>query len=305
MTKRLLLVGSNFAIKKHLPQIRKFFKRENINIFSSQKLNLKDIKYFDKINKKLFNEYNFVVYATNPQKQNQIIKRIVETKIKLDGILLEKPILNTKIFNKFLKYALKYKIKVYVNFTFENLYIFQFLNSLIKQKDILKISSNFNLPVHTDISNWKNSKSKGGGPINYYLIHFIYILQKNFDKFKFINFKIFYEKEITKIIFIHKKREVYFNINKSNKIKIFFKILMKNNDIFYIKNLSNDWFGRFVLSKNNEVLLRKKESINDSIFNKYRSFLNDKFDRKKLLKDSDNLLKTLNTCKKLNHKIKS
>jgi hypothetical protein len=304
MTKRLLLVGSNFAIKKHLPQIRKFFKKENINIFSSKKLNLQDIKYFNRINKKLFHKYNFIVCATSPQKQNQIIKRIVEKKIKLDGILLEKPILNTKIFNKFLKYSLKYKIKVYVNFTFENLYIFQFLNSLIKQKNIFEVSCNLNLPVHKDISNWKNSKLKGGGPINYYLIHFIYIIQKNFNYFKFKNLKILYEKKTIKIIFIHRKRRVYFKINKSNKIKIFFKMLMKNKDIFYIQNLSNDWFGRFILTKNNEVLLKKKESIDTSILNKYRHFFNDKFDKKKFLKDSYNLLNTLNICKKLTKKIK-
>ena len=128
MKKKILIIGSNFALRYHLKIINEIYKNSEINIVSpniyKKKINNKIIRHVD-LNKVLSeNSFHFILCCATPNVQTKFIKYILNNRIKVKNILLEKPVsVNLKIFSEFLKYSKKNKINLAFNFTYSNLKI--------------------------------------------------------------------------------------------------------------------------------------------------------------------------------------
>ena len=186
MKKKILIIGSNFALKYHLKIINEIYKNSEINIVSpniyKKKINNKIIRHVD-LNKVLSeNSFHFILCCAPPNVQTKFIKYILNNRIKVKNILLEKPISqNLVIFSKFLKYSKKNKISLAFNFTYSNLKIINKIKKITKNNSkkyelsfLLKFMHPFFLKKN---KSWKNFISHGG-IINYYLNHILFSLIK-------------------------------------------------------------------------------------------------------------------------------
>lgn len=296
--KTILIVGSNFARSKHLQVIKKIFDKKNIFVCGSKSYEIKK-NYFINFNKAVKqNEYDFISCATTPEKQNVIINKIIKKKILPKGILLEKPIIYNKTFISFIKYIKKNNIKLNVNFTFSVLDIFSKIKKILRKRKIVEVIYTINIKMSSKNNSWKNDKSRYGGIINYYIIHFLFIITEILGKLNFQSIKT----EKNKILIKLKKGKtmIAFHIlNKKNKNHCA-KIFINKNHFFSIVNSSKDWFGKFSLYNiKKECIASNTEKI-ESLIKKNYMFI---FNRQNNLKKNrflSNLVYTLQTCKKIN-----
>jgi hypothetical protein len=296
--KTILIVGSNFARSKHLPVIKKIFDKKNIFVCGSKSYKIKK-NYFINFNKAIKkNKYDFISCATTPEKQNIIINKIIKKKILPRGILLEKPIIYNKNFISFIKYIKKNNIKFNVNFTFSALDIFSKIKKILRKKKIVKIIYTININMNSKNNSWKNDKSRYGGMINYYIIHFLFIITEILGKLNFLSIK----REGKKILIKLKSSKtiiVFHILNKKNKNHCA-KIFINKNHFFSVVNSSEDWFGKFNLYNiKKECIASNTEKI-ESLIKKNYMFI---FNRQNNLKKNrllSNLVYTLQTCQKIN-----
>lgn len=296
--KTILIVGSNFARTKHLPIIKNIFFKKNIFVCGSKSYEINK-NYFVNFNEAIKqNKYDFIVCATTPNKQDAIIRKILKNKILVQGILLEKPIIYNKYFLRFLKYINNNNIKLNVNFTFSALDIFLKLKKILKKKKITKIIYNLNINMGMKNDSWKNDKSRYGGLINYYMIHFLFIITEILGKLNLHSIK----KEKNKILIkLHTKKTIidFFILNKKKKNHKA-KFYINKYYFFSIINNSNDWFGKFTLYDiNKKSIFIKTEKIESAIKKNYKVILNgqNKLEKKNLL---SNIVYTLQTCQIIN-----
>lgn len=272
--KKILIIGSNFGSKIYLKILIKFYSNFKIYICSpniyKKKINKNIVKCRSYEEALMGNNFQFVICVTTPNVQYEVVKFLHKKKIKLKGILLEKPLSSnfTKTL-KMLSILSKIKIPFYINFIFSELNSYKTLKDKLLKKKINEINYvwSFRQAYFVNkIPTWKVKGKLGGGLVKYYGIHTLYHLVDllNLDKavkFKFVDLK-FTKEQNTFIDLRFFKNEILINlsinINSENNLhKINLKSKTKN---FLLINKSKDWTKGFSLFSNNKQLAIKKEN---------------------------------------------
>ena len=276
MKKKILIIGSNFALNYHFKIINQLYRKSEIHVVSpnldNKKLNKNIVQHKD-LNKVLKEKKFFLILCcATPIVQTKFIKYIYTNKIKSKKILLEKPVsLDLKILKKFLVYSKKNNINVAVNFTYSNLKIFKKIKNIIKNTSNdhhLNFSLKFMHPFFIKKNkSWKNFISEGGGIINYYINHILFSFTKIFGKLEIKSFKVMTsnKNEIKKFTLnlLNKKIKINIYINLYSKKYIHEHMLYyKGNKKIFLTKRKN-WYLDYEYYENN----KKQEIYKENIFN--------------------------------------
>ena len=265
--KNTLTFGSNFGYQSHLKSIIKLKKTASNFIYSpnAHKKNNLNKKFL--LNRKQIRnrKFDLISIATPPLIQNQICKSNIKNS---KHFFLEKPLTENYIkTRKLFKLLKKNKINYYFNFIFTKIKTFQIFKSIIKKKKIIKGVYTWKFRQGYFINhrvNWKIINSKGGGLVNFYLIHVFYNLLFLIGEFK-IQKVIFKKEKILRKLSVHLKTKKRFNIiinmdidSNSSAHKIIF---WDKKNKYEIKNNSKNWVKYFRIIKNNNVLKIKENNF--------------------------------------------
>ena len=276
LKKKILIIGSNFALNYHFKIINRLYSKCEINIVSpnldNKKLNKNIIQHKD-LNKVLKEKkFYLILCCATPIVQTKFIKYIYINKIKSKKILLEKPVsLDLKILKKFFTYSKKNNINVAVNYTYSNLKIVNKIKNFIKNTSNnlhLNFSLKFMHPFFIKQNkSWKNFISEGGGIINYYINHILFSFTKICGELKIKSLKVTTnnKNEIEKFTLnlLNKKIKIniFINLYSKNYIheyKLYYKDIKK---IFLTKR--KNWYLKYEYYNNN----KKKEIYKENILN--------------------------------------
>lgn len=266
---RAIIFGSNFGFNTHYRCLKKFFKFEEISICSPniRKKKFKVSKKFENYNLALKKEYDFVSISTPPLIQKKICKLILKKKNKPKYLVLEKPICeNYKETKMLIKKLNKSKINYFVNFIYVNIDKFKEFKKRYGKNKILISNYEWTFKQAYFVNKkktWKIRNNKGGGLINYYLIHVFYNLLFFFKTIKINSVKlnkkngILTECKIRLNINSNFVMNIYMNINSNKNIhKINFQT---KNSKYELLNKSRDWVNGFKIYKNNKII--KSENL--------------------------------------------
>ena len=260
-----LTFGSNFGYKSHFKSIIRLSNKAFNYIYSpnAQKNNHLDKKFI--LNKKQIKnrKFDLISIATPPSIQNKICKSNIKNS---KYFFLEKPLTDNYIkTQKLFKLLKKNKVNYYLNFIFTKIKTFQIFRKLIRGKKIIKGVYIWKFRQGYFINhriNWKIINSKGGGLVNFYLIHVFYNLLFLIGEFK-IQKVIFEKKKILKKISVYLKTKKGFDViinmdidSNSTTHKLLF---WDKQNKYEIKNNSKNWVKYFRIIKNNKVLKVKKD----------------------------------------------
>ncbi len=274
---KILIIGSNFGSKTYLKSFLKLKKKFQIFICSpnilKKKIDKNIIKYQSYKVALSKNNFDYIICATKPKIQFNIVEYLVKNKVSIKGILLEKPISQNLIkTQKLLNLLFKSKIIFYVNFIFSELETYKRLKSHLKRKKIIEIDYFWSFKQAyflNKISTWKINGKEGGGLIKFYGIHALYHLVDLFNINKNVKLLVENVKRNNKIItslnitFYHKKIRInLFLDNNSQKVLHSIKIKNERGSINYINN-NKDWTKTFKLIVNKKKINFKSESRGD------------------------------------------
>lgn len=259
--KNCILYGSNFGFKSHFYSLKKLnFK--NIYIYSpnvkKKKFNLND-KFIIKEKKILKKDFELISIATPPAIQKKIIYKNKINKRKY--LFLEKPLAENyleskKIFNFFKKEKCRY----FINFIFPNIVNFQSFKKILKKKVLIKGTYTWKFKqayFKNLIPTWKINNKKGGGLVNFYLIHVFFNLLDLVGPFKIKKIKYDRKKITTKLNLILLAKndliiETDIDINSDKNVhSIFFE---DRRNSFNLSNISKDWVKNFKISINEKKI---------------------------------------------------
>ncbi len=313
MKKKILIIGSNFALNYHLKIINKIYKNSELNIVSPniyrKKINNKIIRHVDLYKVLSENKFHFILCCATPDVQTKFIKYIVNNKIKIKNILLEKPISqNIKVFGKFLKYSKKNKINLAFNFTYSNLKIINKIKKIteINSKKyelsfLLKFMHPFFLKKN---KSWKNFISLGGGIINYYLNHILFSLIKIFGKLKIKSLKVMTNKKNQLINFklnlLNKKININMYVDMCSKSNVHKYELYNKKDKKIFLTKKKNWYSDYEYFNNKKKRYLYKENIINLIKLNYKYLNKNKSIR---LKYYNEIYHNEELCHKLNKKL--
>jgi len=318
----ILIIGSNFGSKIYLDCLSELKGHKVITICSPNILKKKNIK--KNIKKALSYEhvlqnesFDLVICATTPLTQYKIIKFIFKTKIKIKGLVIEKPIANNfKNSKKCIDLLNNTKIPYIVNFIFSQLDAYQKLKFFLQTNRFDKICYNWHFQqayFRNRLTTWKIVPKLGGGLVKFYAIHVLYHLIDLLDLKQ--NTKIIINKirstngMVTSLIFVlsDKKNTIYVEIFINSKNSIH-SLNFKNKSMnLSLINKSKDWTKKFRLIKNRKFLPFKEEN-RTSLSKKNIMTLLDliKKNKKKVNKNYiDNILLAHYFCEKIHNKIKN
>ncbi len=321
MKKKILIIGSNFALKTHLKIVQSIFKNAKIFITSpnieKKKINNKNFIISNNLEELMKNnKFYLIISATIPKIQEKFIKYLIKNKKKTKFILLEKPVSRKpKYLESLIKYSLKENIKISVNYTYRNLKIIKEIEKInldkLKVKKLIYQLSFLHYYFIKRNSSWKNFISQGGGIINYYLNHIIFSLTIIFRNLKFtnVNLKINKKKELSNlnINFVSNNIKIIFKINliEKNKFKNNFQLYSKKKQISF-GSVYKNWYKRyfFEVKKLNGNTTKKffNEDIISLIKKNYYHLLNQ--NNKEYLNFLDRILLCEKICYQINNKIK-
>ena len=197
------------------------------------------------------------------QPHQQFKKKIIYKSIINRGkyLFLEKPLAENyleskKIFNFFKKKHCRY----FINFIFPNIVNFQNFKKILKNKVLTKGRYTWKFKqgyFKNSIPTWKINNNKGGGLVNFYLIHVIFNLLELVGPFKIQ--KIKYDRKIitTKLYLIlltfnNISIDIDIDINSENNVHSIFFENAKNT--FKLSNISKDWVKNFKILINNKEI---------------------------------------------------
>ncbi len=272
--KKILIVGSNFGSKVYLTALMKYSKKFKIFICSpniyKKKINKKIFKYSSYEVALLENKIDFIICATTPTVQTELLSFITKKKFLLEGILLEKPISTTLAkTKKSINLLKKLNIPFFVNFIFSELETYKKLKNILSKREVFDVEYIWKFKqayFQNKIPTWKIDEKFGGGLLNYYGIHVIYHLIDLFNLNEKVKFKIedlnFYNKKIIsiKIIFFLKKTKIYLTININSDINLHSIKLINKKKTIKLVNSSKDWSKGFKLLNKKKSYKFKKES---------------------------------------------
>ena len=234
---KILIFGSGFGLYGYLPAIYKISKQIYLNLkYKNFFYSRDDLKPFRrkitwyKDLDKIFKIVDVLIIARRPSDQHNLLKKKLVYKNKIKHLFLEKPLSNTPKRSLLLENIIKKYKKSYSVF-----YIFKFLPWYKKIKKISK-KKNKKISIKWLISNrksnsWKFAKTKGGGVIRFYGIHFIKMcFDLNFNKILYNKFNK--KLSIWNFKIVDKNNNlITFKINSFSK-KNLFQIKLENRTIF-------------------------------------------------------------------------
>jgi hypothetical protein len=259
--KNCILYGSNFGFKSHFFSLKKL-KFKDVYIYSpnikKKKINLN--KKFIIKEKQIFKkDFELISIATPPSIQKKIIYKSIINRRKY--LFLEKPLAENyleskKIFNFFKKKHCRY----FINFIFPNIVNFQNFKKILKNKVLIKGRYTWKFKqgyFKNSIPTWKINNNKGGGLVNFYLIHVIFNLLELVGPFKIQKIKYDRKKITTKLYLIlltynNISIEIDIDINSENNVHSIFFEDAKNT--FKLSNISKDWVKNFKILINNKEI---------------------------------------------------
>lgn len=242
-SKKIGILGSGFGLYGYFVALKEGKFKNTIYTLKKYKkifIKRKDLAkysntiFFCKNEKELIKKSDYLIFAKRPLEQENFVKKISNIKKEL---FLEKPIASTpekslKIINSLIKKKTKFKI----GFLFYYLDWFQKIIKLKKKKIIINWNF-YSSDLKKNKDTWKvNDKIPGGGLINFYGIHFIFLITF-LGKIKQIKSKLIYNKKKypTKwhLHIIFNKKD-YFVLNmRINSRKNLFNVLINNNKKIY------------------------------------------------------------------------
>jgi len=289
---KIIIFGSNFGSVTHLTSAKDIKKFSKISICSpniKKKSQFKKLETYNDYNDALKNNFNFVSIATPPFIQSNICNKIFKKKKIPKFIFLEKPIAtNFKETKKIITKLNKRRINFLVNFIFDNIPAFVKLKKIISKKKIISVKYKWFFRqkyFENKKRTWKTNYKKGGGIINYYLIHVFYNLLLYFDdiKIKYINIKktgsIITNIDLKGETKDEKKIQINIDINSKNTIHQFFILTKKGK--FNLINKTKDWVKNFTLYKNNKMINLNENNINRKILTliNYKKLIKGKYSK--------------------------
>ena len=263
--KSALVFGSNFALKAHFKSLKEIKEIKNLNIYSpnikNKKLYIKKKYIVTNLKKIVFKNIDLISIGVPPVFQKKICMTAIKNKIKF--IFLEKPISNSiKETIKILNILKKKKVKFFINFIYPNIHAFKMLKKKILKKKIKKILYIWKFKqvyFKNSLKTWKINKSKGGGIVDFYLIHVFYNILFLFGKFKIKNIETFtYKKLIYKIklnlLVLSKNIEANITMDIKNEENMHSIKIFGENKIYEISNKTSDWVKNFYLYINKKKI---------------------------------------------------
>ena len=259
--KNCILYGSNFGFKSHFFSLKKL-KFKDVYIYSpnvkKKKINLNK-KFIIKEKQILKQDFELISIATPPAIQKKIIYKSIINRGKY--LFLEKPLAENyleskKIFNFFKKKHCRY----FINFIFPNIVNFQNFKKILKNKVLTKGRYTWKFKqgyFKNSIPTWKINNNKGGGLVNFYLIHVIFNLLELVGPFKIQKIKYDRKKITTKLYLIlltfnNISIDIDIDINSENNVHSIFFENAKNT--FKLSNISKDWVKNFKILINNKEI---------------------------------------------------
>ena len=259
--KNCILYGSNFGFKSHFFSLKKL-KFKDVYIYSpnvkKKKINLNK-KFIIKEKQILKQDFELISIATPPAIQKKIIYKSIINRGKY--LFLEKPLAENyleskKIFNFFKKKHCRY----FINFIFPNIVNFQNFKKILKNKVLTKGRYTWKFKqgyFKNSIPTWKINNNKGGGLVNFYLIHVIFNLLELVGPFKIQKIKYDRKKITTKLYLIlltfnNISIDIDIDINSENNVHSIFFENVKNT--FKLSNISKDWVKNFKILINNKEI---------------------------------------------------
>tara|TARA_B100000963_G_C22556738_1_gene639391 strand:+ start:118 stop:1095 length:978 start_codon:yes stop_codon:yes gene_type:complete len=314
--KKVLIVGSNFG-QNHYKVLNKYYNfdffifspnilRKKLNFKKATLLNNDDFFIKNKI-------FHTIVCCTNPENQKKLIFKIIKKKISCKYLMLEKPITdNLRLIKKLTSFCLSNKVNLGVNFTYNQLKISKILSKHLLSPEFKKVFFNLGFHHHYLIkknNSWKNFIRLGGGIVNYYLIHVIFVFLNIFPNLKINRIKPIIKKKLLTGLNINfkLKKKIILEIDTKLDIKKIvhkYKIL-KLNEIVEIYTKKNNWYKNYIIKieKNKKIkILKTTDDLNNTIkLNYERLFKYKKIDQKNYY----NLIySTQKICNDINKKIK-
>ena len=161
-----------------------------------------------------------------------------------------------KIFNFFKKKHCRY----FINFIFPNIVNFQNFKKILKNKVLTKARYTWKFKqgyFKNSIPTWKINNNKGGGLVNFYLIHVIFNLLElvgpfKIQKIKYDRKKITTKLYLTLLTFNNISIDIDIDINSENNVHSIFFENAKNT--FKLSNISKDWVKNFKILINNKEI---------------------------------------------------
>lgn len=259
--KNCILYGSNFGFKSHFFSLKKL-KFKDVYIYSpnvkKKKINLNK-KFIIKEKQILKQDFELISIATPPAIQKKIIYKSIINRGKY--LFLEKPLAENyleskKIFNFFKKKHCRY----FINFIFPNIVNFQNFKKILKNKVLTKARYTWKFKqgyFKNSIPTWKINNNKGGGLVNFYLIHVIFNLLElvgpfKIQKIKYDRKKITTKLYLTLLTFNNISIDIDIDINSENNVHSIFFENAKNT--FKLSNISKDWVKNFKILINNKEI---------------------------------------------------
>jgi predicted dehydrogenase len=241
------------------------YKKNILKIISIKELFTRVIFY--KNLKELINHCELLIIAKRPGDQSRVVSKIIQLKKRIN-LILEKPISNNaNNAIRLLRKISKSKINYLIGMTINETNWAKKLKKLLKKKKINKVNIKWNFLAHHykyNKKNWKRYSNNGGGTLNFYLIHLIYIF--SFTK----EWKIKYNsKDKTKedsggvLILKNTDTEIIINCNSNYKKKPFFRIKMEyknfKKEIIKLKNpFEENKKKKLILNSENRIELLKR-----------------------------------------------
>ena len=248
------VIGFSFRDNK-----KKIILPQNIKIYQNWKKLISDKKI------------NAIIISAPPFMHEKMILFAIS---KNKHVFCEKPV--TTSYNSLIKICKRAKAKKIinmVNYEFLNIEAFNFFKTKLLDKVIVKrVIINWFIKIPSqNRAKWKDKHKLGGGNFFNYICHPLYFLEKLLGKFTVNNVylkkkaKMFNLKSTMKV----DKKNINIILNfksflTSSKIKKKHEIKFKTNKgTFVLKTKTNNIFDQFCLMKDNKILFKPKETLND------------------------------------------
>ena len=175
------ILGSGFGMYGYAPAVRQIgypvltLERYKDTLFARPELkrNLHDFIFFEN-EQDLIEQSDYLVIARQPSNQYRLVMDQLNNLATKKHLFLEKPLTNSVANSSLMLDLIE---EVGVSFTVAYLFKYSAWFGLIRSA---VLETNHDISIEWEIprtsSDWKNSISDGGGPLNFYGVHFLWML---------------------------------------------------------------------------------------------------------------------------------